>query len=229
MMPDGSLGLLGGTFDPVHLGHLDAAEAAANAVGLDSILFVPSHDPPHRTSGPRTTAFHRFAMVALAIDDRPRFRVSDMELMRPGPSYSADTLRSLHGQGWQPSQLFFILGSDAFAEVATWHEFPAVLDLAHFVVVGRPGVAIDGAITRTPALEPRIRTDGRPSHSSATTEILLVDTKTHAASSTAVRLRLSKQQPIDDLVPPAVARHIYSHQLYGAVNELHGKDADKHR
>jgi nicotinate-nucleotide adenylyltransferase len=229
MMPDRRLGLLGGTFDPIHFGHLDAADAAVKAIGLDSIQFVPSHDPPHRTFAPSTTVFHRFAMVALAVNARPRYSVSDAELTRPGPSYSADTLRYLHGQGWDRSQLFFILGSDAFAEISTWHEFPAVLDLAHFVVVGRPGTAVDAAIARTPTLRDRIRADGRPSGLAGKTEILVVDVETHHASSTTVRLRLSKQQPIDDLVPPAVARHIYSHQLYGAVSELHGQNPDRQR
>jgi nicotinate-nucleotide adenylyltransferase len=227
MKPAGRLGLLGGTFDPIHLGHLDVADTAARTVGLDSVLFVPAHDPPHRATVPRASVFHRFAMVALAIDTRPHYRVSDLELMRPGPSYSSDTLRYLHGQGWDRSQLFFILGSDAFAEISTWHEFPTVLDFAHFVVVSRPGAAVNAAIDGIPGLEGRLRPEGQPGRSDGKTEILLVDAETHPASSTAVRLRLSKQQPIDDLVPPAVARHIYSHQLYGAVSELHGQDADR--
>ena len=115
----GRLGVLGGTFDPIHLGHLDAADAARSALALDEVLFVPSHDPPHRPVEPRATAFHRFALTALAVNDRPGCRVSDLELVRDGGSYTSDTLRSLHAAGWPAWQIFFILGADAFAEIAT--------------------------------------------------------------------------------------------------------------
>ena len=134
-MSDRTLGVLGGTFDPIHFGHLDAAEAARAALSLDEILVVPSHDPPHRPVDPHATPFHRFAMAALAATGRPGYQVSDMELVREGASYTVDTLRALQRQGWSASQLFFILGSDAFAEVATWREYPRVLDEANFVVV----------------------------------------------------------------------------------------------
>ena len=132
------LGVLGGTFDPVHFGHLDAADAARSALALHDVLFVPSHDPPHRRVDPHATTFQRFALAALAINGIDGYRVSDMELLREGSSYTSDTLRALHAAGWAPSQLFFILGVDAFAEIATWHEFPAVLDGAHFAVIARP-------------------------------------------------------------------------------------------
>src|SRR5688500_12466904 len=108
------LGVLGGTFDPVHFGHLDAADAARSALALDEVRFVPSHDPPHRPGHPLSSPFHRFAMVALALDGRQGFAVSDVELSRKGSSYTWDTLRALHEAGWHPSQLFFIVGADAF-------------------------------------------------------------------------------------------------------------------
>src|ERR1044071_5581184 len=119
------LGLLGGTFDPIHYGHLDAAAAARQALALDEIRFLPAHDPPHRRTDPRATAFHRFALVALAIDGVDAYTASDAELLREGPSYTIDTLRSIEREGWRPSQIFFILGSDAFAEIASWYAFPA--------------------------------------------------------------------------------------------------------
>src|SRR5688500_832820 len=114
------LGVLGGTFDPVHFGHLDAGDAAQSALELDEVRLVPSHDPPHRPVDPRASAFHRFALAALAVAERPSWRVSDVELARAGASYSIDTLRALHGDGWSARQIFFILGADAFAEIATW-------------------------------------------------------------------------------------------------------------
>src|SRR5262245_61096779 len=122
------LGLLGGTFDPIHYGHLDAADAAQHALQLDEVHFIPSHDPPHRPSDPRASGFHRFALVGLALSGHARYRASDLELRRDGPSYTADTLRAMRAEGVSPSQIFFILGADAFAEIATWREFPAVLD-----------------------------------------------------------------------------------------------------
>jgi nicotinate-nucleotide adenylyltransferase len=229
------LGVLGGTFDPVHRGHLDAAAAARAALALDEVLFVPAHDPPHKPLDPHASPFHRFALVALATQDLPGSTVSDLELAREGASYTADTLRALHRDGWQPAQIFFILGADAFAEIATWREFPAVLDMAHFAVVARPGTTLDAALARTPALRPRVA--GR-AHGSAGLEpaIHLVEARTCDASSSAIRARLARRAPIDDLVPAAVARYIVAHGLYataprrgdgtshGTVDDLHGED-----
>src|SRR5689334_7098071 len=101
------LGLLGGTFDPVHFGHLDAADAAQAALALDEVWLVPAHDPPHRPDDPRGSAFHRFALVSLAIAERPWLRASDRELRRTGPSYTIDTLKALHDEGWNAAQIFF--------------------------------------------------------------------------------------------------------------------------
>ena len=217
------LGVLGGTFDPVHVGHLDAAGAARAALALDDVLFVPSNDPPHRPGHPHAAAFHRFALVALAVDNSPGYRVSDLEVRRPGSSYTSDTLRTLHAGGWQPWQLYFILGADAFAEIATWHEFPAVLDGAHFVVVARPGVTIDAVLARTPGLQRRVRAVADPSEAAGPTAIFRVEARTRDVSSTAIRARLAAGQTIDDLVPAAVARHIAAHHLYLESN-LHGDD-----
>jgi len=217
------LGVLGGTFDPVHFGHLDAADAARSALALDEVLFVPSHDPPHRPDRPHATAFHRFALVALAIDGRAACRVSDLEVRRSGRSYTADTLRSLHAAGWRPWELYFVLGADAFAEIATWREFPGVLDGAHFVVVARPGMPVDAALARTPALRPRVRPAGSVAGSTGSTAIFLVEARTRDVSATTIRARLVARQPIDDLVPSAVARHIAAHRLYVESN-LHGHE-----
>ena len=216
------LGVLGGTFDPIHVGHLDAAAAAQAALTLDEVLFVPSHDPPHRPRELHATAFHRFALVALAIDGRPWCRASDMELLREGHSYTSDTLRALHRLGWTGSQLFFILGADAFAEIATWHEYPGVLDAANFVVIARPGMSIAAALARSPELQARTRSATAPAGTPERTAIYLVHADTRDVSSTMIRTRLSRGQPIDDLVPPSIARHIVAHHLYGTDSDLHG-------
>jgi nicotinate-nucleotide adenylyltransferase len=212
-------GILGGTFDPVHYGHLDAAAAAQAALALDEVIFLPSHVPPHRQVNPRASGYHRFALLALAIQDHRRFRVSEDELTREGPSFTIDTLRRLHQRGHQPSQLFFLLGVDAFADIATWREFPAVLDAAHFVVVTRPGTSLDAALARNPMLASRVRKDDRKCTG---TGIFFVTANTRDVSSTSIRGRLAAGQAIDDLVPAAVAAYIESNDLYGAVNQLHG-------
>ena len=140
MSPAARIGILGGTLDPIHLGHLDTALAAREALALDRVLLLPSRLPPHRPLQPsprRSTAspwrpWPSTAWMAL--------RRSDIELSAPGPSYTADTLDRLRNRsGLAASQIFFITGADAFAEIDTWHRYPDVLDLAHFVVVSRPG------------------------------------------------------------------------------------------
>jgi nicotinate-nucleotide adenylyltransferase len=227
MMAARRLGVLGGTFDPIHVGHLDAAEAARASLELDEVLFVPAHDPPHKPADPRASAFHRFALVTLAIQDWPGYRASDMELAREGASYTVDTLRGLQTCGWTAAQLFFSLGADAFADIGTWRSFPAVLDLAHFAVIARPGTTPDEALARTPDLRPRARLPAsRAWNHEEGTAIYLVEARTRDVSSSAIRERLAQRKAIDDLVPAAVARHITSHHLYGAVDDLHGKDQD---
>jgi nicotinate-nucleotide adenylyltransferase len=202
------LGLLGGTLDPIHVGHLDAADAARAALRLDEIVVIPAHDPPHRSVDPRASGFHRFAMAALAIEERPGYRVSDMELTREGPSYTALTLRELHGAGWRPSQLFFIIGADAFAEIAAWYDYPAILEACEFAVIARPGTTMADALARTPQLADRV---GRTIH--------LVDAPTADVSSTDIRARLAAGGSADGLVPRAVARHIARHQLYRTADD----------
>jgi nicotinate-nucleotide adenylyltransferase len=224
MTPARRIGVLGGTFDPIHFGHLDAAEAARIALQLDEIRLLPSHDPPHRSASPMASALHRFALVALAIQDHAAYRVSDMELMRSGHSYTADSLRAMRVEGWTPLQIFFILGADAFAEISTWREFPGVLDGAHFVVIARPGTTLEEAAARTPALRQRLHRLADAIPSDGKTRVILVEAHTRDISSTMIRARLSARQPIDDLVPAAVARHIVMHHLYGAVGDLHGND-----
>jgi nicotinate-nucleotide adenylyltransferase len=217
------LGLLGGTLDPVHYGHLDAADAARAALQLDEVWLIPSHVPPHRQHDPVATPFHRFALSALAVADRVTYQVSDIELTRSGRTYTVDTLTALHQRGWTPTQLFFILGTDAFAEIATWHEYPAVLDAAHYVVIARPGMTVADALERTPELLPRVRTPFTLDERTSATHIVVIEAATRDVSSTMIRERLRAGQSIDDLVPPAVARHILVHHLYGSVDHLHGE------
>ena len=220
-----ALGILGGTFDPIHFGHLDAADAARAALSLDEVVLMPAHDQPLRAVEPRASVYERFALAVLAVQDRPDCCVSDIELARTGPSYTGDTLRALHRAGWQPSQLFFILGSDAFAGIADWRGYPSLLELAHFVVIARPGTSLEDATRRTPELRTRVSpATGEQADCTGTTRLFLVHADTRAVSSTAIRHRLARGESIDDMVPGPVARHIHKHHLYRTVNSLHGEN-----
>jgi nicotinate-nucleotide adenylyltransferase len=212
-------GLLGGTFDPVHEGHVAAAEAARNALGLDRVLLLPSHLPPHRPAQPRASAFHRFAMVSLAVGAHPCLAASDVALQLPVPSFSAVTLRRLVELGYQASQLFFITGTDAFAEIASWREYPAVLELAHFVVISRPGQSFDLLHERLPGVVPRmqrVRDAGAAQDTGRGCRVFLVNAATPDVSSTMVRERAGRGDSLGGLVAPEVERHIRRHGLYGS-------------
>lgn len=218
------LGILGGAFDPIHTGHLDAASAAQRALGLHQVVFVPTHVPPHRDT-PRASRFHRFAMTALAIQARPGFVVSDLEVSHPGPSYTAVTLRRFQSQGLTPSQLFFITGADAFAEIATWHDYPAVLDASHFVVVTRPGHSFDTLRARLPDLQHRFVAleDGPgPIASPVGTVVYLVRAETSDVSSTEVRRRLAGGEAPGDMLPRPVTEYALRHRLYQAAPDAAG-------
>jgi nicotinate-nucleotide adenylyltransferase len=218
------LGLLGGTFDPIHVGHFHAAEAARAALNLNRVQLIPSGKPPHRKHGAVANADHRLAMVRLAIQKHESYEVSEAETCRVGHSYTADTLRELHAEGWAPTQLFFILGLDAFADIATWREFPAVLDSAHFVVISRHGATENEILERLPIVQRRLRSPKEISDPALGTAIVPVKAWTRDVSSSGIRARLAHQQPIDGLVPPPVARYILEHHLYGKVGELNDED-----
>jgi nicotinate-nucleotide adenylyltransferase len=220
MTQAGRIGLLGGTFDPIHLGHLSAASAAREALGLDCVLLLPSHVPPHRPQ-PFASTPHRFGMVSLAVDGQDALLASDIELAQSGPSYTSATLRRLHALGWSASQLFFITGADAFAEIATWRDYPAFLDAAHFAVVSRPGLAASAMRTVLPLLAWRMA-DAVPDDDAAGagTRIYLVNRPTPDVSSTAIRARCAAGHPLDGFVPDPVARHIRRHGLYREATSL---------
>ena len=210
------IGVLGGTFDPIHFGHLDAAGAARRALGLDHVLLMPARVPPHKASAPLASAYHRFAMAALAASDRPELRVSDIELDRSGPSYTSRTLAGFARAGLRPAQLFFIAGTDAFAEITAWRDYPDLLARSHFVVVSRPGNDADRMPQRLPTLAARMQSpDGAASAAGAdSTRIWLVSAPTRDVSSSAVRSCVEHGRAVDRLVPATVAAHIARHDLY---------------
>jgi nicotinate-nucleotide adenylyltransferase len=208
------VGILGGTFDPVHEGHLSAARAAWSTLGLDRLLFIPSRQPPHRADRPRASASHRFAMVALAVAGHAGWEACDLELEREGVSYSFDTLAALHASGCDPRQLHFVIGSDAFAEIASWSRYPAVLDAAHFVVIARPGTPIASLEARVPALASRM-VPVRSLAAASRPSIACLEVATPEVSSTEIRQHASTGHAgLTAFVPAPVAAHILQHRLY---------------
>ena len=221
------IGVLGGTLDPIHLGHLEAALAAREALALDRVVFVPAHVPPHRAK-PSTSPFHRFGMAAIAVKGMDGFCVSDTELATPGPSFTADTLLRLRERmGLTASQIFFITGADAFAEIETWSRYPDVLDMAHFVVVSRPGLGVAQLRRQMPGLKERMRlpraAEAADGHRAAQTSIFLVDAPTPEVSSSEIRQRIAAGVSVAALVPPAVEHHIREHGLYREESPLHSR------
>jgi nicotinate-nucleotide adenylyltransferase len=228
------IGLLGGTLDPIHVGHVETAQAARRALQLDRVCVLPSRVPPHRPQQPVASGYHRFAMTALAINGIDGFTASDMELCAPGPSYTADTLTRFRERDAIPStHIFFITGADAFAEIETWYRYPDVLDLAQFAVVSRPNFAVERLRELLPSLADRmISVDGSrfAVRGSRFASIFLIDALTPDVSSTEIRRRLLAGEPVSGMVPEAVERHIRQHRLYSSsprsltADHLHGQD-----
>ena len=205
------LGVLGGTFDPIHVGHLDVARAARSALTLDSILLMPSNLPPHRTA-PHASARDRLAMVEQAVQGDPSLVASDLELHADGPSYTNTTLDRLAAAGVDLKTVFFITGADAFRDLPRWRNYPAILDRCHFVAVSRPGCPAGALRQLLPDIASRMvdARDVEPSHPN----VILVDAPTAPVSSTEIRQRLASGRSIDGLVPLAVASYIERHGLY---------------
>ncbi|MGO0123546.1 nicotinate-nucleotide adenylyltransferase [Desulfothermobacter acidiphilus] len=187
------LGLLGGTFDPIHFGHLAVAEAVFYEMNLDKVYFVPSRQPPHKRRKV-TPAEHRLAMVKLAVVSNPNFEVSTVEIERPGPSFTVDTVREFL-QLYPQAEVFFILGMDALAEFLTWHRVEELLTLCRFVVATRPGYSGTSKVIR-----------GR--------KVTVLPVPGVAVSSTEIRERVRAGKPIRYLLPEAVEEYIHIRGLY---------------
>lgn len=191
----GSLGVLGGTFDPVHLGHLALAEEAREALGLERVLFVPAAVPPHKQGIPVTGAADRAAMVELAIADNPAFASSRIELERIGPSYTVDTLEELRRGG---EDLWLILSAETFRDLRAWRRPERILELARLAVAPRDGYEL-------PTTSRIGTTDAR---------LTFLDGPCLRVSASEIRARVAADRSIRYLVPPAVGRYIAEHDLY---------------
>ncbi|HEX3606883.1 MAG TPA: nicotinate (nicotinamide) nucleotide adenylyltransferase [Candidatus Dormibacteraeota bacterium] len=202
MTEPGRVVVLGGTFDPIHLGHLAAAEQARDLAGADEAWLIPANTPPHRGATMASSA-DRLDLVRAAAAGRPRMRVLDLELRRPGPSYTADTLAEL-AAGHPGTEIWFALGTDAARDMATWHRREEVLESGRFLLLNRGGVGeVDAEEAALLGFHPE------------RTRIVHIDSP--PISATEVRRRAALGLPTDGLVPPAVARLIAERGLYRAV------------
>jgi nicotinate-nucleotide adenylyltransferase len=196
--------VIGGSFDPIHLGHLIIAEEARVELGLDRVVFVPAGQPPHKLDQRLTPPEHRLNMVRLAIADHDRFFVSRVDLDRDGPCYSVDTVRLLQEAWGAEAEISFLVGADSLADLPTWYRPRDLLYLCHIVATPRPGYQVDleGLERRLPGASARIRVIDAP----------LLD-----ISSTEIRERVRSGRPIRYLVHPAVKGYIDQHGLYRAT------------
>ena len=207
------IGILGGTFDPIHRGHLDAAAAAKTALDLSQVYVVPANVPWQRQR-PQASSFHRFAMVSLAVAGRDGWRADDVELLHDAESYTSDTLQKFHARGYAPAELFFIVGADAFAAIDSWRNYPSLLEYANFAVVSRPGCSVTEMSKRLPDLAGRMVDSSFETASESTVKIFLIDAATPDISATNIRERCSRLESIAGLVPDLVREHIEQHGLY---------------
>jgi nicotinate-nucleotide adenylyltransferase len=213
--PARRIGVFGGTFDPIHCGHIDIARAAESALGLTRMFVIPASVPPHRAQ-PLASAYHRFAMVSMTVAGRPGWRASDLELRFDTPSFTSATLKRFHERGYAASELFFVIGADAFSEIGTWKDYPDILDRAHFAVISRPGCGVAQLPARLPLLAQRMVRPPLDRLTQVDPLIILIDAWTADVSSTAVRQRRAAGQSVAGLVDLSVQQHIEQHGLYTA-------------
>ncbi|WP_082485315.1 nicotinate-nucleotide adenylyltransferase [Rathayibacter sp. Leaf296] len=190
------IGVMGGTFDPIHHGHLVAASEVAQSFDLDEVVFVPTGQPWHKKTV--TSAEHRYLMTVIATASNPSFTVSRVDVDRIGTTYTIDTLRDIHA-AHPEAELFFITGADAVAQILSWKDYDELWELAHFVAVSRPGHVLN--------------VSGLPAQ-----DVSLLEIPALAISSTDCRSRVNRGRPVWYLVPDGVVQYISKHHLYRSTS-----------
>lgn len=197
------IGIMGGTFDPIHYGHLFIAECARYKFDLEKILFIPTGMPVHKRRSNIIEPIHRLTMTRLATQSNPYFEVSTIETDRSGPTYAIDTLRLLHSQAKRSQEYFFITGADAILEILTWKDVDEIFELCQFIAVTRPGFSFDD-----------MNTVKRGLTINQIKRIHIYETAGILVSSTDIRQRVINEEPVKYLVPEQVENYIIQNKLY---------------
>ena len=221
------IAIYGGTFDPVHLGHLEIARKVSELFAIDEFLFVPARVAPHKTDCEVSPALHRYAMLALATQDDPRLCISTFELEGPERQYTVDTLSHFRSKLGELVDLFFVLGTDSWAEITTWREWQRLMTLANFIIVTRPGVEFSaknaGRETAARVADVRGLTRERVCQliEPGKRKIFVTDAVMRDVSATEVRkvARENRNDTLTKLVPPPVADYIKKYRPYRNTNE----------
>jgi len=211
------IGLLGGTFDPIHFGHLRMAQELAESLSLDEVRFIPSANPPHKAP-PLVSAEHRAAMVQLAIAGNPIFKFDDRELHRTGASYTFDTLLSLRSELVQNTSLVLFMGSDAFTKFDTWHRWDEIIQLCHIALVQRPLASIKEPLPKVldTFLHNHYTENAEDLHESSAGYVTMQPITPLDISSTAIRNSLQSGHSARYLMPDNALDYVHSHQLYNS-------------
>lgn len=196
------IGIMGGTFDPIHYGHLVAAEEACYQFRLEKVFFIPAGRPPHKTAGEISEPCHRLEITRLAVSSNPYFEVSTLEIERGGFSYTIDTVRKIYNL-FPGAQIFFITGADAVLEILSWKNVAELLSLCCFIAATRPGYQLGSLESKLPEFSP-----------AQLKRIILMEVPALAISSSDIRRRIKEGRPIKYLLPEAVHEYILKHGLY---------------
>jgi nicotinate-nucleotide adenylyltransferase len=194
------VGILGGTFDPPHIGHLILGEYAADALGLSHLLYVPAADPPHKQQEQKTPLEHRLAMLRLALNDNPRFEISRVDIDRAGPHYSLDTVQLVQAQ-YAGAELYFVMGGDSLRDLPTWHRPADFIRLCKLAVMGRP------AAVAWPEMHEHILPG-------LAERVVMIESPLVEISSTRIVQRLTEGRSVRYLLPDAVLNYVQRHNLY---------------
>ncbi len=195
--------IMGGTFDPIHFGHLAAAEAVKEELHCDKIIFIPSGNPPHKRMRTLTDTIHRYTMTVMAVNSNPNFEVSNIEISRNGYTYTLDTVKQLLDYYSDNVELLFITGADAILEVETWYKVEELLKLCSFVAVTRPGYDKSKLEQKLEYLESKYNS-----------RLYSIDVPGLNISSTDIRKRVKEGRSIKYLVPESIEQYIYKNKLY---------------
>ena len=206
--------LYGGTFDPVHYGHLKPVEILANLIGLQRVIIMPNNVPPHRPQ-PEATSEQRKEMLALAIADKPLFQLDERELRRDTPSYTSQTLQEWRAERGPTQPLGFIIGQDSLLNFPSWHQYETILQNSHLIVCRRPGYPLTMKEEQHQAwLDAHLTNDVEDLHPLPAGKIYLAETPWFDISATLIRERLQQDLSCDDMLPAPVLNYIHQHGLY---------------